>query len=97
MPAIRKLQDAPGLDWCDAVEVPKIGPREVLIKVTHAGICGTDRHIYEWDTWSQERVKVGITTGHEFVGKVIQVGDAVDRVEIGQRVSGEGHIGCGKC
>ncbi|MCP4773677.1 MAG: L-threonine 3-dehydrogenase [Planctomycetaceae bacterium] len=97
MPAIRKLHDAPGLDWCDAVEVPKIGPREVLIKVTHAGICGTDRHIYEWDTWSQDRVKVGITTGHEFVGKVIQIGDAVDRVEIGQRVSGEGHIGCGKC
>jgi len=97
MPAIRKLQDAPGLDWCDAVEVPKIGPREVLIKVTHAGICGTDRHIYEWDAWSQDRVKVGITTGHEFVGEAIQVGEAVDRVEVGQRVSGEGHIGCGKC
>lgn len=97
MPAIRKLHDSPGLDWCDAIEVPKIGPREVLIKVSHAGICGTDRHIYEWDPWSQDRVKVGITTGHEFVGKVIQVGEAVDRVEIGQRVSGEGHIGCGKC
>ncbi|MGI9496717.1 MAG: L-threonine 3-dehydrogenase [Mariniblastus sp.] len=97
MPAIRKLNDAPGLDWCDAIEIPKIGPREVLIKVTHAGICGTDRHIYEWDAWSQDRVKVGITTGHEFVGTAIQVGEAVDRVEIGQRVSGEGHIGCGKC
>lgn len=97
MPAIRKLHGSPGLDWCDAIEVPKIGPREVLIKVSHAGICGTDRHIYEWDAWSQDRVKVGITTGHEFVGKVIQVGEAVDRVEIGQRVSGEGHIGCGKC
>jgi threonine 3-dehydrogenase len=97
MPAIRKLHDAPGLDWCEAIEVPKIGPREVLIKVTHAGICGTDRHIYEWDAWSQDRVKVGITTGHEFVGKAIQVGEAVDRVDIGQRVSGEGHIGCGKC
>jgi len=97
MPAIRKLHDAPGLDWCDTTEVPKIGSRDVLIKVSHAGICGTDRHIYEWDAWSQDRVKVGITTGHEFVGKVIQVGEAVDRVEIGQRVSGEGHIGCGKC
>ncbi len=97
MPAIRKLNDAPGLDWCDAIEIPKIGPREVLIKVTHAGICGTDRHIYEWDAWSQDRVKVGITTGHEFVGTAIQIGEAVDRVEIGQRVSGEGHIGCGKC
>ena len=97
MPAIRKLNDAPGLDWCESVDIPNIGPRQVLIKVTHAGICGTDRHIYEWDQWSQDRVKIGITTGHEFVGKVIAIGSAVDRVEIGQRVSGEGHIGCGKC
>ena len=97
MPAIRKLTDAPGLDWCQSIDVPEIGPRQVLIKVTHAGICGTDRHIYEWDAWSQDRVKIGITTGHEFVGEVIKIGSAVERVEIGQRVSGEGHIGCGKC
>ena len=97
MPAIRKLHDAPGLDWCDSIDLPEIGPRHVLIKVTHAGICGTDRHIYEWDAWSQGRVKIGITTGHEFVGEVIRIGSAVERVDIGQRVSGEGHIGCGKC
>ena len=97
MPAIRKLQDAPGLDWCLDVDVPSPGPREVLIRVTHAGICGTDRHIYEWDKWSQDRVKIGITTGHEFVGEVIEVGSAVNRVEVGNRVSGEGHIGCGRC
>lgn len=97
MPAIRKLHNAPGLDWCDSIEIPKIGPREVLIRVTHAGICGTDRHIYEWDKWSRDRVKLGITTGHEFVGEVIEIGSAVDRVEVGQRVSGEGHIGCGRC
>ena len=97
MPAIRKLQNAPGLDWCEAVDVPEVGPRDVLVKVTHAGICGTDRHIYEWDKWSQDRVKIGITTGHEFVGEVIDTGSAVDRVSIGQRVSGEGHIGCGVC
>lgn len=97
MPAIRKLNDAPGLDFCSDVTVPTPGPREVLVKVTHAGICGTDRHIYEWDKWSQGRVKIGITTGHEFVGNVLQVGGAVNRVEIGQRISGEGHIGCGIC
>lgn len=97
MPAIRKLHDGPGLDWCDSIDLPEIGPRQVLIKVTHAGICGTDRHIYEWDAWSQGRVKIGITTGHEFVGEVIEIGSAVERVDIGQRVSGEGHIGCGKC
>lgn len=97
MPAIRKLNDAPGLDWCESVEMPKIGPRDALVKVTHAGICGTDRHIYEWDTWSQNRVKVGITVGHEFVGEVIEIGSAVNRVSVGQRISGEGHIGCGVC
>lgn len=97
MPAIRKLHDAPGLDLVPDVPVPEIGPREVLINVTHAGICGTDRHIFEWDPWSKSRVKVGITIGHEFVGKVIRVGDAVSRVQIGQRVSAEGHIGCGVC
>lgn len=97
MPAIRKLHDAPGLDWCPEIAIPEIGPREVLVAVTHAGICGTDRHIYEWDPWSRSRVKVGITTGHEFVGKVIQIGTAVTRAKIGDRVSAEGHVGCGTC
>ena len=75
MSAIRKLEAAPGLNWCDDVAIPKIGPRDVLVAVTRAGICGTDRHIYEWDAWSQSRVEVGITTGHEFVGRVMQVGE----------------------
>jgi threonine 3-dehydrogenase len=97
MPAIRKLNDAPGLDWCDAIDIPTIGPRQVLIRVTHAGICGTDRHIYEWDKWSRSRVQLGITTGHEFVGEIIEIGSAVNRVSVGQRVSAEGHIGCGVC
>jgi threonine 3-dehydrogenase len=69
----------------------------VLVAVTHTGICGTDRHIYEWDAWSRSRVKLGITTGHEFVGRVHAVGSAVTRTTVGQRVSAEGHIGCGMC
>lgn len=97
MPALRKLHDAPGLDYCPEVEIPQVGPRDVLIAVTHAGICGTDRHIYEWDAWSQSRIKIGITTGHEFVGKVVEVGSAVNRTSVGARVSAEGHIGCGTC
>lgn len=97
MLAIKKTEDAPGLTWAPATEVPKIGPREVLVAVTHAGICGTDRHIYEWDAWSRSRVALGTTTGHEFVGKVIEVGQAVTRTKIGERVSAEGHVGCGVC
>jgi threonine 3-dehydrogenase len=97
MTAVRKLHSQPGLWLQEDTPVPGVGPRDVLVAVTHAGICGTDRHIYEWDAWSQSRVQVGITTGHEFVGRVVQVGDAVTRATVGQRVSAEGHIGCGVC
>jgi threonine 3-dehydrogenase len=95
--AIKKLRGEPGLDWVTDAAMPEIGPRDCLIQVTHAGICGTDRHIYEWDAWSESRVSVGITTGHEFVGRVAAVGSAVRRASIGERVSAEGHIGCGYC
>jgi len=75
--------------------VPQPGPREVLIGVKKVGICGTDRHIWEWDAWAASRIPVGIITGHEFVGIVEKVGDAVTRFEKGQRVSAEGHISPG--
>ncbi|CAN5598015.1 L-threonine 3-dehydrogenase [soil metagenome] len=97
MIAIKKSSPAPGLTLDRQAPVPTIGPRDVLIAVTHAGICGTDRHIYEWDDWSSNRIPVGITIGHEFVGKVAKVGDAVLRTKVGERVSAEGHIGCGVC
>ncbi len=96
MKALKKLQAAPGLTLGETF-VPQVGPREVLIAVTHTGICGTDRHIYEWDAWSANRVPVGITTGHEFVGRVAEIGSSVTRTRVGERVSGEGHIGCGVC
>ena len=72
--------------------IPEPGPREVRIRVTHAGICGTDRHIWEWDDWAASRIPVGVITGHEFVGVVDRVGSAVARVQAGQRVSAEGHL-----
>ncbi|MEE2640310.1 MAG: L-threonine 3-dehydrogenase [Planctomycetota bacterium] len=97
MLAIKKTEAAPGLTWSPDTRVPETGPRDVLVRVTHAGICGTDRHIYEWDPWSASRVKIGITTGHEFVGVVEKTGSAVVRARVGDRVSAEGHIGCGVC
>jgi len=97
MVALKKSQPRPGLWWSPETPLPTLNPRDVLIGVTHAGICGTDRHIYEWDAWSQARIPIGVTTGHEFVGNVLAVGGAVARVRPGQRVSAEGHIGCGVC
>lgn len=95
--ALRKTEAAPGLTMVDQVEVPRVGPNEVLIAVSMAGICGTDRHIFDWDGWAQGRVRPPVTVGHEFVGHVVEIGSIVKRVSVGQRVSGEGHIGCGEC
>lgn len=84
-----------GLAFSDDKPIPTPGPREVRIRVKKVGICGTDRHIWEWDEWSAGRVPVGIITGHEFVGHIDAVGSAVTQYEIGQRVSAEGHMTAG--
>lgn len=81
-----------GLKFDGARPKPAPGPRDVLIKVKKVGICGTDRHIWEWDAWSAGRIPVGIVTGHEFVGTIEAVGSAVTKYKPGLRVSAEGHI-----
>jgi threonine 3-dehydrogenase len=96
MLAIRKLKSEPGLWWQDDTPVPRIGPREVLVAVTHAGICGTDRHIYEWDAWSRSRVWWASPPGTSSSAASLRR-RAVTRAHVGQRVSAEGHIGCGVC
>jgi len=97
MTCLKKLENGPGLTLVSNVSVPKIRPHEVLIQVSHAGICGTDRHIYEWDAWASSRVPLGVTTGHEFVGRIVALGKACQSRQLGDRVSAECHIGCGQC
>lgn len=96
MKALVKTECAPGLELCDVAR-PTIGGNDVLIRVTHAAICGTDLHIYEWDQWAQNNLKPPVVIGHEFVGLIDEVGDQVSNLERGQRVATEGHIVCGKC
>lgn len=96
MRCLKKETAGEGLRLATA-PVPKPGPGEVLIRVTHAGICGTDVHIYNWDRWSQRRIKPPLITGHEFVGRVEAFGEGVQGLTKGQRVSAEGHIICGTC
>lgn len=91
MKALAKIQAAPGLELIET-EVPRPGPRDVLIRVTAASICGTDVHIYRWDTWSQHRIRPPLILGHEFAGEIVAVGEEVDGLEVGQPVSAEGHI-----
>lgn len=95
MRALYKHHAGTELAFDEARPVPSVGPRDVMIRVKKAGICGTDRHIWEWDEWAAGRIPVGIVTGHEFVGVVERVGSAVKAYKPGQRVSAEGHITAG--
>lgn len=79
------------------VPVPQIGPRDVLVKVKIASICGTDVHIFDWTRWAQHRFSPPRIIGHEFVGIVERIGEEVTRVAVGDRVSAESHITCGDC
>jgi threonine 3-dehydrogenase len=91
MIALVKHHAGPELQLDSNRAKPVCGARDVLIKVKKVGICGTDRHIWEWDQWAASRVPVGIVTGHEFVGIIEQVGSAVTKYQPGLRVSAEGH------
>ena len=96
MKALVKNKPEPGL-WMEDVPVPDVGDSDVLIKIHKAAICGTDIHIFNWDQWAQKTIKPPLVIGHEFVGTVAQIGANVRDVEIGELVSGEGHIVCGHC
>ena len=96
MRALVKAKAEPGI-WMQDVPVPEIGPNDVLIKVRKASICGTDIHIWNWDAWSQKTIKVPMVIGHEFMGEIAKLGAEVTGFQVGDRVSGEGHITCGHC
>ncbi|MET9955838.1 L-threonine 3-dehydrogenase [Streptomyces sp. NPDC006339] len=96
MKALVKQKAEPGL-WLTDVPEPETGPGDVLIKVKRTGICGTDLHIRSWDGWAQKTIDTPLTLGHEFVGEVVETGRDVTDVQVGDLVSGEGHLVCGKC
>ncbi|RUO50321.1 L-threonine 3-dehydrogenase [Pseudidiomarina aquimaris] len=96
MKALAKLHAEPGI-WMTDAEKPEYGYNDLLIKIKKTAICGTDVHIYKWDEWSQQTIPVPMVVGHEYVGEVAAMGDGVRGFELGDRVSGEGHITCGHC
>jgi threonine 3-dehydrogenase len=96
MKALVKSRPELGL-WMEEVPVPEPGINDVLVRILKTGICGTDLHIYTWDAWAQKTIPVPMVVGHEFVGRVEQVGSNVTGFQPGDLVSGEGHLVCGRC
>ena len=96
MKALVKEQAAPGI-WLTDIPEPRVGPNDVLIKIAKTAICGTDMHIYKWDAWAQKTIPVPMAVGHEYCGRIVEIGSEVKGLKSGDRVSGEGHITCGYC
>ena len=96
MKALVKKYPQKGL-WMEDVPEPSTGANDVKIKIHKTAICGTDLHIYNWDEWSQKTIETPRVIGHEYVGEIIEVGENVTNWKVGELVSGEGHIVCGKC
>jgi threonine 3-dehydrogenase len=96
MKAIVKSKAEPGL-WIEDVPEPEMSINDVMIRTKKGGICGTDLHIYNWDAWAQETIKLPTTIGHEFVGEIVEVGSNVVDFKVGDTVSVEGHLVCGRC
>ncbi len=96
MKALIKQRGEPGI-WMGELAEPTIGPNDVLIRISKTSICGTDIHIYNWDPWAQRSITVPMAIGHEYCGTIVDMGSEVRGFDIGDRVSGEGHITCGHC
>lgn len=78
------------------IEQPAIEEHEVLVKVKHCGICGTDVHIFHGEPGSSE-VHPPIVLGHEFSGEVVETGREVTNLKKGDRVAVDPNLYCGKC
>src|SRR5438309_9957770 len=96
MQAIVKQRPGPGLT-VTTVPKPSTGPGEVLIRVRHAGVCGTDLHIADWNAWAQGRMRPPIVVGHEFAGEIVTLAAGLTELKVGQLVTAAGHIVCGHC
>ena len=96
MKALYKANPEAGLELVDRPE-PETGVHDVKIRVMTTGICGTDLHIEAYDDAAKSMINTPLIPGHEFYGEVVEVGSFVHGVQIGDRVSGEGHIVCGLC
>ena len=99
MRALLKEAPGPGMVLRDR-PIPACGPSDVLIRVRHAGVCGTDLHIWEWDSWASARLRPPVIIGHEFAGEIVELGIEAEReglLAVGDAVTAEGHIVCGHC
>lgn len=85
--------EATGRLFTREVDKPKPGPEELLVRVEACGVCGTDRHLFK----GEFPCTPPVTLGHEFSGIVEEIGSGVSGFSIGDRITGDPNIACGRC
>lgn len=91
---LQQVMTAPGELLFREIPVPQPGPNEVLIKIQRIGICGSDIHVYHG---KHPFTKYPVTQGHEVSGEIVALGDEVKQLPLGQRVTIQPQVVCGKC
>lgn len=94
MEMIQQVMTAPGEIVFQKVPVPEAGPGQVLVRVQMIGICGSDIHVYHG---KHPFTSYPVTQGHEVSADVVAVGAGVEGLQIGQKVTIEPQVFCGKC
>ena len=96
MQAVVKTEAGKGAVYIEK-PIPEISDLEVLVKVRTTSICGSDLHLYNWETWSEDRIHLPRVMGHEMAGEVVEVGKMVKNIQAGDYISAETHLYCGRC
>ena len=76
------------------IQVPEVGPDQVLVKMKRIGICGSDIHVYHG---THPYTSYPVTQGHEVSGQIVKVGEYVKDLKVGDRVTIEPQVFCGRC
>lgn len=96
MQAVVKTEAGTGAVYTEA-PIPKVTDHDVLVKVRTSSICGSDLHLYNWETWSEDRIHLPRVMGHEMAGEVVEVGKRIENFKIGDYISAETHLYCNRC
>lgn len=91
---LQQVMTAPGEIMFREIPVPEVGENQVKVRIRFIGVCGSDIHVYHG---KHPFTKYPVTQGHEVSGEVEEVGSKVTKFKVGQKVTIEPQVVCGKC
>lgn len=90
----QQVMTEPGKISFRQISIPSVGPNQVLVKIKRIGVCGSDIHVYHG---THPYTKYPVTQGHEVSGQIVELGEYVTGLSVGQKVTIEPQVFCGRC